>query len=544
MRILFTALFLTGVVAVNAQHQFTRQDTLRGTITPERAWWDLQHYYLDIFVNPADSTITGKNNITYKVLESHQRMQIDLQPPLRIDSVVQNGVRQPAERDGKAWFVELTKTQHENDVQSLVVYYSGKPRVARRPPWDGGITWRKDDSGYPFVASSCQGLGASVWWPCKDHMYDEPDSMHISVRVPPDLVNVSNGRLEEIEIHADSSRTFHWVVRNPINNYGVNINIGDYVHFSDTFPGENGPLSCDFWVLRQDFEKAEDYFPQETHRTLAAFEHWFGPYPFYEDGFKLVHAPYLGMEHQSSVTYGNGFDFGYLGMDLSRSGWGMKFDFIIVHESGHEWFANNITYRDIADMWIHESFTAYSEALFVEFFYGKDAGAEYVTGTRANVVNDKPIIGQYGVNHEGSGDMYYKGANMLHTLRQLSESDDQWRELFRGMNRDFRHQTVTTEQIEHYMSEALGRDVTPVFDQYLRDVRIPTLQYYWQKNTLHYQWVNTVIGFDLPVRVNIGRDTVLLEPTSDWKKYVTKKEADLTIDPDFFVVGRSITAPQ
>lgn len=544
MRNFALLLFLLFSASLFSQHEFTRQDTLRGTITPERAWWDLQHYHLDIFVNPADSTISGKNTVTYKVLEPHQRMQIDLQPPLRIDSVMQNGIRQPAERDGRAWFIDLTEQQPAESTQSITVYYSGRPRIARRPPWDGGITWRKDDRGNPFVASTCQGIGASVWWPCKDHMYDEPDSMRISVRVPPNLVNVSNGRLEATEVHADSSRTFHWVVRNPINNYGVNINIGDYVHFSDTFPGEDGPLSCDFWVLRQDFDKARHYFPTETERTLAALEHWFGPYPFYEDGYKLVHAPYLGMEHQSSVTYGNGFQHGYLGMDLSRSGWGMKFDFIIVHESGHEWFANNITYRDIADMWIHESVTAYSEGLFVEFFYGKDAGAEYIIGTRANVLNDKPIIGQYGVNHEGSGDMYYKGANMLHTIRQLAESDDQWRDMHRGMNRDFRHQTVTTQQIENYMSNALGRDLTPIFDQYLRDVRIPVLQYYWQKNTLHYQWVNTVQEFDLPVRVKIGRETIVLDVTTEWKEFVAKKATDLTIDPDFYVIGRSIAAPQ
>ncbi len=547
MRIFITLLFCIVLSPVLiAQHgNFNRQDTLRGTITPERAWWDLVHYHLDIFVNPADSSIAGKNTIMYSVQESNQRMQIDLQPPLRIDSVLQNGVVQPAERDGKAWFIELKSEQKTGEINQLVVWYSGKPRVAIRPPWDGGIAWKKDDNGNPFVGSSCQGIGASVWWPCKDHMYDEPDSMRISVRVPKGLMNVSNGQLERIEIHADSSKTTHWVVRNPINNYGVNINIGDYVHFADTFPGEKGPLPCNYYVLRQDLEKAKDHFPIEARRTLAALEYWFGPYPFYEDGYKLVHAPYLGMEHQSSVTYGNGFDFGYLGMDLSRSGRGMKFDFIIVHESAHEWFANNVTYRDMADMWIHESFAAYSESLFLEFFYGKDAGAEYVTGTRVNVLNDKPIIAPYGVNHSGSGDMYYKGANMLHTIRQFNDNDEQWRDLLRGLNRDFWHETVKTEEIENYISKVLDRDLSPVFNQYLRDVRIPVLQYFWKDSQLHYQWVNTVEGFDMPVRILLGKERVMINPTNEWQSVPLKKpRGKLEIDIDFYVTARPIDAPE
>jgi len=535
---------LTSLTVVAQHHSFTRQDTLRGSITAEREWWDLKHYHLDIAVNPYDSTITGSNTITYKVLSDYPRMQIDLQPPLRIDSVLQDGIVKEAKRDGKAWFIDLAEEQPVGTSKSITVWYSGKPRVAARPPWDGGIAWKKDNNGNPFAASACQGIGASVWWPCKDHMYDEPDSALISVRVPKGLMNVSNGRLESTETHPDSSQTFHWVVRNPINNYGVNINIGDYVHFSDTFPGEKGALSCDYYVLRDNLKKAKDHFG-EVHRTLAALEHWFGPYPFYEDGYKLVQAPYLGMEHQSSVTYGNGFDFGYMGMDLSRSGWGMKFDFIIVHESAHEWFANNITYRDVADMWIHESFAAYSESLFLEFFYGKDAASEYVTGTRANVANNIPIIGTYGVNHEGSGDMYYKGANMLHTLRQVLDDDEKWRELLRGLNRDFYHETVTTVQIEQYMSNTFDFDLTPIFDQYLRDVRIPILQYYWESNVLNYQWVNTVPEFNMPVKLWMGKELVTLPAATSWKTQTFERASKkVEIDTDFYATLKAISPPK
>jgi aminopeptidase N len=300
-------------------------------------------------------------------------------------------------------------------------------------------------------------------------MYDEPDSMLISVNVPDNLMDVSNGRLRSVEIKANKTKTYNWFVSNPISNYGVNINIGDYVHFSEVFKGEKGDLDCDYYVLKDNLEKAKEQFRQ-VPMMLKAFEHWFGPYPFYEDSYKLVEAPYLGMEHQSSVTYGNGFKNGYLGTDLSRTGWGLKFDFIIVHESGHEWFANSITYKDIADMWVHESFTNYSENLYVEYYYGKEAGSEYVIGSRRNIKNDRPVVGIYDVNYEGSGDMYYKGGNMLHTLRQIINDDEKWRGILRGMNGDFYHQVVTGEQIENYLSEKTGLNLTSIFDQYLRDL--------------------------------------------------------------------------
>ena len=286
-------------------------------------------------------------------------------------------------------------------------------------PMEESLRFQKDHHGaevlpgqktaiIPFIASTCQGDGASLWWPCKDHMYDEPDSMLISVNVPDNLMDVSNGRLRSVVRHENKTATYNWFVANPINNYGVNINIGDYVHFSEIFNGEKGALDCDYYVLRENLEKAKEQFKQAP-MMLAAFEHWFGPYPFYEDGYKLVEAPYLGMEHQSSVTYGNGFENGYRGTDLSSTGWGLKFDFIIIHESGHEWFANSITYEDIADMWVHESFTNYSENLYVEYYYGKKAGADYVLGSRKNIRNDRPVTGTYNVNSRGSGDMYVQG---------------------------------------------------------------------------------------------------------------------------------------
>ncbi|MEM1123701.1 MAG: M1 family metallopeptidase, partial [Bacteroidota bacterium] len=403
---------------VAQEKSFTRQDTLRGSITPERAWWDLTYYHLDIKVDPEKRTISGKNTIQYKVLRAGNSMQIDLQEPMKITKVLQGKNALNFSREGNAFFVETSANPSMGSVNEIEVYYEGTPTVADNPPWDGGLTWTKDLNDNYFIATSCQGDGASMWWPCKDHMYDEVDSMLISVNVPNNLTNISNGQLRSILKKKDGTHTFHWFVHNPINNYGVNINVGDYVHFGEKYAGEKGELACDYYVLRDNINAAKKQF-QQVPMMLQAFEHWFGPYPFYEDGFKLVEVPYLGMEHQSSVTYGNGYQNGYRGYDLSRTGWGMKFDFIIIHESGHEWFANNITYKDIADMWVHEGFTAYSENLYLDYHFGKKAAADYVIGTRLNITNDRPIIGKYNVNYAGSGDMYYKGATMLHTIRTI-----------------------------------------------------------------------------------------------------------------------------
>jgi aminopeptidase N len=520
---------------------FNRQDSLRGSITKERAWWDVKKYHLDIKVNPIDSTITGSNVIQYKVLDAYNNMQIDLQKPMEITRVIQDGKPLEFTREGNAFFIKLLSKQTVGSTKELVVFYGGKPKVAVNPPWDGGITWKKDANGKLFIASSCQGLGASVWWPNKDHMYDEVEGMTISVNVPGDLMDVSNGRLKSVKKLKDGTKTYTWIVTNPINNYGVNINIGDYVSFSEKYKGEKGVLDCNYYVLKENLAKAKEQF-KDVPRMLQAFEHWFGPYPFYEDSYKLVEAPYLGMEHQSSVTYGNGYKNGYRGRDLSGTGWGLKFDFIIIHESGHEWFANNITYKDIADMWIHESFTNYSESLFVEYYYGKEAGYEYVRGIRKNIENDKPIIGQYDVNNEGSSDMYYKGANMLHNIRQIVDSDEKWLSILRGLNSTFYHQTVTTKQIEDYLSTAVGIDLTTVFNQYLRDTRIPTIEYFIKGKTVSYRWTNCVNGFNMPLKVMIDGKENWLKPTTEWNTTSVKDESSqLRIDPNFYVAGFDIT---
>ncbi len=516
--------------------RFTEQDTLRGSITPERSWWNLNYYHLDIEVDPDQKSISGSNTIRYEVLDSNDILQVDLQPPLEIEKVTQDGQDLQVNSNGNAHFIKLKKEQKKGDFNELVVHYSGNPQEAPNAPWDGGFSWKKDKNEKHFVATSCQGLGASVWWPNKDHMYDEVDSMLISVKVPKGLMNVSNGRLRKVD---EDTNTYHWFVSNPINNYGVNVNIGDYVHFGEKFEGEKGMLDMDYYVLQDDLEKAKEHF-KDAKLMMEAFEHWFGPYPFYEDSFKLVQVPYLGMEHQSSVTYGNQWKKGYLGKDLSGTGWGLKFDFIIVHEAGHEWFANNITYKDAADMWIHEGFTSYSENIFLNYHYGKEAAEDYVIGLRQNIQNDKPIIGPYNVNKSGSNDMYYKGSNMLHTIRQLVNDDEKWRQILRGLNRDFYHQTVTTKEIETYITDKSGIELSKVFDQYLRTPDIPVFEYKISENVLRYRYTKVVSDFHMPLKIHLDDVAHELHPSTEWNTDRIEGRPELTLDRNYYVVAKKI----
>ena len=529
-------IFTTLSSGLAQQSNFSKQDTLRGSITPERVWWDLLHYNLDFKVSPSSKSIEGSNLIRYEVLSQNQLMQIDLQPPMEITSVLENNKELNYNREGNVYYIQLKKNQQIGAINEITIHFKGAPKISNNPPWDDGFTWGKDNNGTDFIATSCQGGGSSIWWPSKDHMYDEPDQgIELSITAPKHLISVANGRLIKTKENSNKTNTTTWKVVNPINNYGVNINIGDYVHFTEEYKGKKGVLDCDYYVVSYNLEKAKKQF-KEVSRTLEAFEHWFGPYPFYEDSYKLVEVPYLGMEHQSSVTYGNGYKNGYKGIDLSGTGWGLKFDFIIVHESGHEWFANNITNIDIADMWIHESFTAYSENLFLDYHFGTEASNAYVTGTRKNIQNDKPIIGNYNVNNSGSSDMYYKGANMLHTLRQIIDNDKKWRSILVGLNKDFYHQTVTTLQIENYIEKYFEIDLKPFFNQYLRTIKVPTLDYKLENNNLLYKWSNVVDGFSIPIKVFINSTSQWIRPTSRWKKLLSDKNINsFSVDNNFYI---------
>jgi len=518
---------------------FTHQDTLRGTITPERAWWDVSWYSITVKPDYINKTIEGKTDIKFKVLKAGDLMQIDLQLPMQIKTVSWNNNGLSFKRDGNAYYIRFPQNLKEGSVQQISILYSGMPREAIRPPWDGGWIWKTDKNGNPWMSVACQGLGASVWYPCKDHQSDEPDSAALTMIVPDDLVGVGNGRLSLKMINKDGTTSYTWKVKNPINNYNIIPYIGKYTNWTETIPGENGNLDCSYWVLDYNMDKAKQQFKQ-VQPMIKCFEQWFGPYPFYEDGYKLVESPYLGMEHQSAVAYGNNYENGYLGKDLSSSGWGLKWDFIIIHESGHEWFGNNITAKDIGDMWIHESFTNYSETIFTGYQSGKEAGSDYVIGTRKAIENDVPIIGPYGVNREGSGDMYYKGGNMIHTIRTIINNDDMFKNILRGMNKTFYHQTVTARQIEEYITTQSGIDFSKVFDQYLRNTNIPVLEYRQDSAKLLYRWSNCIKGFDMPVKIFINGTELWIKPAEHWKSLDTKNGGEFKVDRNFYIEVKKI----
>jgi aminopeptidase N len=533
------ALHLTGAAHLQAQDQpvYTRADTLRGSYTtPWRAWWDVTFYDLHVAIQPADSSIRGHNAITYRVLEPASELQIDLQTPLEVDSMVQDGRSVSFRREGNAFFATVNAPQPKDASKTITVYYHGKPVVARDPPWEGGFIWASDTLGQPWIATSTQGIGASAWWPNKDIGADEPDSQRVATTVPQPMINVSNGRLRSTTSNPDGTTTYEWFVTDPINNYGIAINAGSYAHYTEIYQGERGELTLDFWPLSVHLAAAKQQFTQ-VRPTLQCFEHWFGPFPWYEDGFKLIETSHLGMEHQSAVAYGNRYQNGYRGMDLSGTGHGLKWDYIIVHETAHEWFANSISAKDQADLWVHESFASYAEGLFTECLLGKEAGAAYMVGTRSGIRNDRPIIPAYGVNAEGSDDMYHKGANLLHMMRHIIGDDVKWRALLRALNETFRHQTVTGQQIEAYLSAQSGVDFSKVFDQYLRTTKIPVLEYRIQDSKLSYRWNNVVPGFDMPVAVTVARDSMsVIRPTEAWQTTPLNLPArEFRVDANYYV---------
>jgi aminopeptidase N len=536
-------LLLVSVCLLPAQAQlganreiFTRADTLRGSLSPLRTCYDINYYHLDVKFDIGQKFISGSNLFKFTATQDFTKLQFDLFANLKVEKVVYKGKELPYTREFNAVFITFPQTITNGSKDEFTVYYSGNPTIAKRAPWDGGVVFTTDSLGKPWVATACQGVGASIWWPTKDHQYDEVDSALISISAPNGLKDVSNGRLRKVTKLKDGYTRFDWFVANPINNYDIEANIGDYVHYDGTYQGEKGKLTLDYWPLSYNINKAKKQWNENATKMLKAFEHWFGPYPFYEDGYKLVETPHLGMEHQSGTAYGNHYQNGYLGRDLSGTGWGLKWDFIVVHESGHEWFGNNITSKDVADMWVHESFTNYSESLFIETFYGKQAGQEYVHGTRMNIVNDRPIVGPYNVNREGSGDMYYKGGNLLNMVRTIINDDEKWRNILRGLNKTFYHQTVTYDQIVNYISEQAGINLSPVFDQYLHYKTIPILEFTTREGKTLCKWTNAdAKGFNMPVRVRVkGGDYKFITPTTRYSPVNLEGATKDNIEVDTF----------
>ncbi|SIQ71367.1 Peptidase family M1 [Chryseobacterium sp. RU37D] len=532
----YTLLFASGLVFgqfFEKNKTFTKQDTLKGSNTSFRDFWDVRKYNLSVEPDFVQKSIKGNNIISFEIIRdvTSPTFQIDLQQPMKADKVEASFPVSEYNQEGDFIWIKTNKNFKKGEKYTINVTYSGNPTIAKNAPWDGGWVFTEDEKGNPWMSVADEGIGASIWLPTKDIWSDEPDNgVIMRIITPKDLVGVGNGRLTEKKTNGDKT-TYTWEVKNPINAYSIIPNIGKYVNFKDTYNGEKGKLDLDYWVLDYNLDKAKKQF-QQVKPMLSAFEYWFGPYPFYEDSYKLVDSPYLGMEHQSNVAYGNKYLNGYLGRDLSGTGVGLNWDFIIIHESGHEWFANNITAKDQADMWIHESFTNYSEVLFTEKYMDKKSADLYAVGIRGDINNDIPIIGKYGVRNEGSGDMYPKGASMIHTIRQVINNDEKFRQILRGLNKDFYHQTVNTKQIEDYISKKSGIDFSSVFNQYLRTTKIPILEYSQKGEDLKFRYTNTIKNLKLPIRID-GEQTI--NPTEQWQTIKLKKGSPVKFNEAYYI---------
>ncbi|MGO1585513.1 MAG: M1 family metallopeptidase, partial [Mesonia sp.] len=528
MKKLIFAFILLGItfssqsqILSNKEGNYTKADSLRGSLRPERTNFDVLKYDLHVKVDPEEKYISGVNSITLKVLKSAQRLQLDLFENMNVDSIVFQGKQLSYQREFNAVFIDFPLPLDGNKEIKVDFYYSGNPIVAKNAPWDGGFIFTEDENEKPWVSVAVQGTGASLWYPNLDHQSDEPEEAEIHVAAPNGLMNVSNGRFTGKKDLQNGYTEWSWKVSNPINNYNIILNIGDYVHLHDTYQD----LDLDYYVLSYNKEKAREQF-KEVSPMMDCFYEKFGAYPFVEDSYKLVETPYLGMEHQSAVGYGNGFKNGYLGKDLSGTGVGLKWDFIIIHESAHEWFGNSITAKDIADMWIHEAFTTYAESVYVECRWGKEDALTYLFGLRGSVMNNSEIIGDYGVNTEGSSDMYYKGANMLNTIRGVINDDEKWWALLKEYTENYKHQIIDTPTVINYFEKHTKASLTPIFNQYLNYARLPELQLKKKNNKVYARWETDVEDFAMPLILKVNGKEVRVAPTNQWKKMPFKNSLE------------------
>lgn len=489
------------------------KERIPSDVKKEHAWWNLLHYTIAVTPDYNQKFIKGSNELKFAVLQTGRTLQINLQEPMQITGVDWESKPLAIQKKHKdAYLVTFPAELKAGETQTITIRFEGRPQAALDPPIDNGWIWAKDEKGRPWMSVACQGSGASIWLPCKEVLYDEPDDgISFSITIPDTLTAVANGRLQKKSVHKNGTATYSWKVVSPINNYNIIPYIGKYVNWHENYAGVKGNLACDFWVLDYNLDKARRHLGQ-TDTMLHAFEYWMGPYPFYEDSYKLVEAPMPGMEHQSAIAYGNGFQNGYKGKDfISKSGWGLKWDFMLVHESGHEWFGNSITCSTDGDSWIHEGFTKYLETLYTSFVFGTEAGNDYAIGTWKRIKNDEPVLGT------NTSDKYYKPSAMLHMIRQMI-GDSLFRGLLTGLNKEFYHQTVATDQILAFFNRYTKKDFTQLFEQYLTTTQIPRLDYSMHDNVFTYRWQNCVDDFSMPVKITLdGEHFQFIFPTTQWQ---------------------------
>jgi aminopeptidase N len=530
MKKILIAIALSPLLASGQQEKLSPK-ALFGSNHTYRNFWDVQRYELDLTPDFGSKSLKGTQKISFKVIKDQAKpiLQIDLNQNFKSEITASFNIKN-IRKEGDFIFVESADDFAKAAQHHIQIAYQGQPKQAKKAPWDGGWVFKSDEKGRPFMAPACQDDGASIWMPVKDDWSDEPDlGCQMTIHVPKDLVAVGNGRLLK-STEDQTQKHYVWEVKSPINSYNIVPYIGHYANYTETFEGENGPLDLSYWVLDYNLPKAKKQFAQ-TKPMLKAFEHWFGPYPFYQDGYKVVESPYLGMEHQSNIAYGNGFENGYLGQDLSGTGHGMLFDFILIHESGHEWFGNNITAKDIADMWIHEAFTQYSEVLYLDYTYGKSPATEYCLGLRNSMRLDKPIQGKMGLHDHASSDMYTKGANMVHHLRRWINDDEAFRQILRGLQKDFRHKNLSAADVEQAFAKVIKQDLSGFFEQYLRHTEIPTLEYRWKNKQFEYRWTDAVPQFK--IAIDIAPNNTIW-PNQQWQSINIDKNK-LNLDPQYLI---------
>jgi aminopeptidase N len=537
-KIFLVILVFFGFQQIKAQ-EFTRRDSLQGSLRPERTCFDVLRYDLNLTIEPEYKTVKGYNDITFKVIEKTQKIQLDLFENMVVDSIIFNEKKLQYKREFDAVFINFPSILPLNTEQKVRFYYSGNPLVAKRAPWDGGFVWKKDSNGNDFVGVAVQGTGASLWYPVKDHQTDEPDrGASVKVAVPNGLMNVSNGKFLGNENLNNGFTRWDWEVKNPINNYNIVINIGDYVNIHEKLDN----LDLDYYVLAENEAVARKHF-EEVMPMMECFQQKFGTYPFANDGYKLVETPYLGMEHQSAVAYGNKYSKGYLGNDMTGTGIGLEFDFIIIHETGHEWFGNSITSKDIADMWIHESFTTYSECVYVECQFGYEKAMAYINGQKKLIANQKPVIGQFGVNYKtGNSDMYYKGALMLNTIRHIINDDTKWWAMLKKYAETYRYKIIETKDVVAFFSMESGLNLSPIFEQYLKHKAFPELELKFNEGTFEFRWKTDVENFKMPFECKIGTKSIRYEATNAWQSapIQLKNPTDLSFDENKFLFTSSV----
>ncbi|HEX9825265.1 MAG TPA: M1 family metallopeptidase [Flavobacteriaceae bacterium] len=518
------------------------QDSLKGTITKERVWWDVQHYDISLDIDFDKRRIVGKNTIDFRVIQNphSQFMQIDLQEPLSIDSIKTGEAKLQFKRYGAAYIIDVSKLSEE--IGKLDIYYSGTPKESKNPPYDGGFVWAKDSLNREWISVTCQMVGGSIWYPCKDHYSEEPDrGASLTISLNDSLgVLIGNGRLKSRR-STNGKTEYTWAVTNPINNYGISFYIGKYVNINEVYQGEKGELDLDFWVLDYNRNKAISHLIPETIKTIKVFEKWFGPYPFYEDGLKMVESSYIGMEHQSAVAYGNKFKKGRFSFK-NLTELDLQSDRLIVHELAHEWFGNNITMSDIADRWVQEGFAAYGEELFIEELLGREAGRDfYLTRLPNKIKNKYPLISDYGVFKDAGPDMYFKGWAIIHMLREIINDDAIFQGFIRAINQKFYHQTIYSQQLEEFCSNYFKRDFSKYFDQYLRFPSIPIFEYTLTDNKLKFRLVADVKNLEIPIKLNSPNKWI--NATTGWQEIklkVNEMLKPLSVDANFLIDVRRV----